>query len=105
MYKITKEIVMSDIIKAADENGWDLNPNPKAVERVRNGIVKNIDKYGERYCPCVIISVVAEEKRKNYICPCVNAKNEIEEDGKCRCNLFWKKPDEETFRKQKLKGL
>ena len=78
-YKITKEIVMADIVKAAEKNGWDLNPDKKVVERVRNGIVKNIDTYGERYCPCVIIRVVAEEKRKDYICPCVNAKNEVED--------------------------
>jgi ferredoxin-thioredoxin reductase catalytic subunit len=92
-YKVTKEVVMEDIIRNAEKNGWDLNPDKKAVERVRNGIVKNIEKYGERYCPCVIISVVKEEKRKDYICPCVNAKAEIEEDNQCHCSLYFKKEE------------
>jgi len=89
--KLVKATVMADILKTADENGWDLHHDPTVVERVRNAIVRNIATYGKRYCPCVIIRILPEEKREQYICPCKAAKTDIEEEGRCRCQLYFRK--------------
>lgn len=73
----------------AKSNGFRLNPDKKAVERVMNGLVANEKKYGKRYCPCRRISGVEAEDAKK-ICPCAFHKEEIEKDGHCICNLFVK---------------
>ena len=92
-YDVTKEIIMGDFLRVAKENNWDINPNKKVVKAVCNGFVKNFVEYGYKYCPCVIMRVVAEEKRKDYICPCVNSKTDVTDDGRCHCNLFFRKEE------------
>lgn len=73
----------------AKSNGFRLNPDRKAVERVINGLLANEKKYGKRYCPCRRVSGDAEEDSKK-ICPCAFHKEEIAKDGHCICNLFVK---------------
>jgi len=73
----------------AKSNGFRLNPDEKAVERVINGLLRNEEKYGAKYCPCRRISGVKEEDAKK-ICPCIWHKDEITKDGHCLCNLYTK---------------
>jgi thioredoxin len=73
----------------AKSNGFRLNPDRKAVERVMNGLLANEKKYSKRYCPCRRVSGNEEEDAKK-ICPCAFHKEEIEKDGHCFCNLFVK---------------
>jgi len=75
--------------KYAEVNGFKLNPNREAVERLIKGMLENEKKYGFRYCPCRRISGNPEEDRKK-ICPCQFMRKEIEEVGHCLCNLFLK---------------
>ena len=56
---------------------------------VMEGLAKNKDKYGKRYCPCRIVTG-NEEGDKKIICPCIYHKGEIENDGMCHCMLFFK---------------
>ncbi|MBN1167078.1 MAG: ferredoxin:thioredoxin reductase [Methanospirillaceae archaeon] len=72
----------------ADENGFFLNHDPKALETVLKGLVRNLEKYGEPYCPCRI-RTGDHEKDKDIICPCVFHKDEIRDQGRCHCNLFF----------------
>ncbi|MEK7664535.1 MAG: ferredoxin-thioredoxin reductase catalytic domain-containing protein [Patescibacteria group bacterium] len=71
----------------AKENGIQLNPDKKIVERIVNGLLENEKKYGKKYCPCRRISGSAEEDEKK-ICPCFWHKDEIKKDGRCFCGLF-----------------
>jgi thioredoxin len=73
----------------AKSNGFRLNPDKKAVERVITGLLANEKKYGKKYCPCRRVSGNPEEDSKK-ICPCAFHKDEIEKDGHCFCNLFVK---------------
>jgi ferredoxin-thioredoxin reductase catalytic subunit len=73
----------------AKSNGFRLNPDKKTVERVINGLLLNEKKYGKRYCPCRRVSGNEEEDSKK-ICPCAFHKEELEKDGHCFCNLFFK---------------
>ncbi|RLI62093.1 MAG: ferredoxin:thioredoxin reductase [Promethearchaeia archaeon] len=75
--------------KYAEENGFRLNPNKKVVEQVIKGLLKNEEKFGEKYCPCRRVQGIPE-KDKGIICPCVFHKKEIEEQGHCHCLLYVK---------------
>ncbi|MBA4320859.1 MAG: thioredoxin, partial [Flavobacterium sp.] len=53
----------------AKQNGFKLNPDRGAVERIVKGLLENEKKYGQKYCPCRRISGnLAEDEIK--ICPC-----------------------------------
>jgi len=73
----------------AKQNGFKLNPDIQAVQRVVKGLLANEQKYGEKYCPCRRISGDKEADSKN-ICPCYYHKEEIKNDGHCFCKLFVK---------------
>jgi thioredoxin len=81
-----ENILCSEYAKA---NGFQLNPDKKAVERIINGLLANENKYGQKYCPCRRVSGNKEEDAKK-ICPCFWHKDEIKKDGHCLCNLYVK---------------
>ena len=85
----TIEKLIKEFKEYAIANGFQLNPDEKAVERIINGLLKNEEKYGEKYCPCRIVSGNKEEDSKK-ICPCFWHKDEIKNDGHCFCNLYTK---------------
>lgn len=66
-----------------------LNSNKKIVEGIENGLKRNEEKYGKRYCPCRRVTGNETEDTK-IICPCIYREQEIEKDGKCLCGLFVK---------------
>lgn len=73
----------------AKENGFKLNSNLVIVENIVKRLLENEEKYGYRYCPCRIVSGNKEED-KDKICSCIWHKDEIQEKGRCHCNLFVK---------------
>jgi len=73
----------------AQKNGFRLNPDRKAVEKLVAGLLANEKKWGAKYCPCRRITGNKEEDRPK-ICPCQWHKEEIEKDGHCFCGLFVK---------------
>lgn len=85
--KITEMI--KDCQVYAEKNGFKLNPDREAVERLMMGLLNNEKKHGARYCPCRRVSGNPEED-KPKICPCQWHKEEIERDGHCLCGLFVK---------------
>jgi ferredoxin-thioredoxin reductase catalytic chain len=84
---MTKEELIKQYEEYAAENGFKLNPNPKIVEGIVNGLLAREEKLGERYCPCRRVTGDKEEDKK-IICPCIYHKDEIEKDGHCHCNLL-----------------
>jgi len=73
----------------AKKNGFQINPDKKSVERVINGLLKNEEKFGEKYCPCRRVTGDKLEDSKK-ICPCFWHKDEVKKDGHCLCNLYIK---------------
>lgn len=69
----------------AKKNGFELNPNPKIVEQILKGLIKNKEEFGKFYCPCRRIHT------DEIVCPCIYHKKEIKEQGHCHCFLFVKK--------------
>jgi len=70
-------------------NGFKLNPDKAAVERIMKGLLANEKKHGKKYCPCRRVTGNAEEDAKN-ICPCAYHRQELEKEGHCLCWLFVK---------------
>ncbi|MFA5359496.1 MAG: ferredoxin-thioredoxin reductase catalytic domain-containing protein [Patescibacteria group bacterium] len=83
------EEMIKNYSEYAKENGFQLNPDRKTVERVINGLIANEKKNGKKYCPCRRLSGNIEEDAKK-ICPCAYHKEEIKKDGRCYCGLFTK---------------
>jgi len=73
----------------AKNNAFQLNPDEKTVNRIVDGLLRNEEKYGEKYCPCRRVAGNKEEDAKK-ICPCFWHKDEIKKDGHCFCNLYTK---------------
>jgi ferredoxin-thioredoxin reductase catalytic subunit len=73
----------------ASSNGFRLNPDKKAVERIVGGLFKNEKKYGKKYCPCRRVTGNEADDAK-IICPCIYHKDEIQKDGHCLCSLYVK---------------
>ncbi len=84
-----KKTIYESLQKYADKKGYKLNPDKEMLDIVIEGLAKNQEKYGKRYCPCRIITDNKEENKK-IICPCAYHKEEIEKNGMCYCTLFWK---------------
>ena len=80
------------------EKGFKLNPDEKALDRVFKGLVRNHLKFGAQYCPCRVKSG-DKEKDKAIICPCIYHEKEIEEQGSCHFNLFFKSSAEDLKNK------
>jgi len=74
----------------AQNSGFKLNPDKETVNRVVKSLLDREKNLGARYCPCRRVTGDKEEDKK-IICPCIYHKEEIEKDGHCLCNLFFKK--------------
>jgi len=83
------ENLIEDYKKYAEENGFKLNSDKKIVEVLIKKLLENEEKYGERYCPCRLITGDCEKDKKN-ICPCLFIDSEIRKQGHCHCDLFVK---------------
>ena len=73
----------------AKENGFSLNPDEKILEATLKGLIENEKRHGEKYCPCRRVTGNREEDKK-IICPCIYHEKEIETQGHCLCQLFFK---------------
>ncbi|HOV66967.1 MAG TPA: ferredoxin-thioredoxin reductase catalytic domain-containing protein [Methanoregulaceae archaeon] len=74
----------------AESNGIRLNPDERQLAVVLRGLVRNRERFGERYCPCRI-RTGDPEKDQQIICPCIFRDEELKADGRCHCNLFFTK--------------
>ena len=58
---------------------------------ILEGLKKNKEQYGERYCPCVNPS----EYNEDYICPCKDFRENVKGGEHCHCGLYIKEKTEE----------
>jgi len=81
------EELVQVLAKYAESQGFRLNPDEAIVKTIVEGLLRNEQKFGRRYCPCRAITGDEEQDRK-IICPCVYHKDEIKRMGHCHCYLF-----------------
>lgn len=61
------------------------------------GFIKKLERWGEFYCPCrsdLFYDLNDDQdifRNRDYICPCKNTLKEVNENGHCRCRLFFKR--------------
>ena len=60
---------------------FELDSKADTIER---GLQAINEKHGEDYCPCVMISVISEDDRCKYVCPC----SEMRSTDVCKCGAF-----------------
>ena len=76
--------------KHAEEKGIMLNLDERIVQGIIKGLFMKEEKFGEKYCPCRVVSG-DKEKDREIVCPCIFHLDEIKDMGHCHCNLFVKK--------------
>ena len=82
MKDLTKEDLNKQIYQVADDR--NLEVVEKMVDKIIKGLLANKEKYKDYYCPCQVIN-------KGTQCPCKTLDKQIEDDGRCHCNLYRKK--------------
>lgn len=85
-----KETLKQSMRKYAELQGFLLQPDEKLLDSILTGLLKREEKFGFRYCPCRMVTG-DKEKDKNIICPCIYHKDEVKNDGFCKCRLFLRK--------------
>ena len=87
---ITFETVRRRVESDARTYGYYLNPDPKFLADLIEGLKINEDRYGYPSCPCRLASGVFEIDR-DIICPCDYRDPDVVEYGSCYCGLFVRK--------------
>jgi ferredoxin-thioredoxin reductase catalytic subunit len=70
--------------------GYNLNPDPKFLQSLLEGLKQNEKRYGYPSCPCRLASGKFEFDR-DIICPCDYRDPDIAEFGTCYCALYVRK--------------
>jgi ferredoxin-thioredoxin reductase catalytic chain len=90
MTQITLEIVRQRAEADARTYGYYLNPDPKFLQSLLEGLKRNEERYGYPSCPCRLASGKFEFDR-DIICPCDYRDPDVTEFGACYCALYVRK--------------
>ena len=71
----------------AKRNGYYLNPDPKFLKSLLQGLKKNEERYNYPSCPCRLASGKIDFD-KDIICPCDYRDSDVIEFGACYCALY-----------------
>ena len=65
-----------------------LSEDKELVQEIRNKLKENEEKYGKRFCPCVLPTLYESENNEDYVCMCRDFREQ--KTGECHCGLFIK---------------
>jgi ferredoxin-thioredoxin reductase catalytic subunit len=71
----------------AKRNGYYLNPDPKFLKSLLEGLKQNEERYNYPSCPCRLASGKIDFDR-DIICPCDYRDPDVLEFGACYCALY-----------------
>ncbi len=83
----TLETVRARAEADAKSRGYYLNPDPKFLQDLVEGLKTNEERYGYPSCPCRPATGVYEQDR-DIICPCDYRDPDVTEHGACYCSLY-----------------
>jgi len=70
------------------KNDFILNPDKEHVEHIIEGVLKNEEKFGLKFCPCRLRDGT-RQKDLELICPCnFKIHKTWKSKGMCWCGLF-----------------
>lgn len=75
--------------EVAKKNAWSIQKDEELLKDILDGLETNKKRYGFALCPCRD-SWGDKDYDRDIICPCIYAKKDIEEFGRCYCALFCK---------------
>jgi ferredoxin-thioredoxin reductase catalytic subunit/rubredoxin len=87
---ITLDKVRQRAESDAKTYGYYLNPDPKFLQDLLEGLKQNEERYGYPACPCRLASGNLEIDR-DIICPCDYRDPDVAEFGACYCALYVRK--------------
>ncbi len=90
MTEITLEMVRQRAEADARTYGYFLNPDPKFLQSLLEGLKQNEERYGYPSCPCRLASGKFDFDR-DIICPCDYRDPDVAEFGTCYCALYVRK--------------
>jgi len=90
MTEITIDMVRQRAEADARTNGYYLNPDPKFLQSLIEGLKRNEERYGYPSCPCRLASGNFGVDR-DIICPCDYRDPDVAEFGACYCALYVRK--------------
>lgn len=70
--------------------GYYLNPDPKFLQSLLEGLKQNEDRYNYPSCPCRLASGTLDYDR-DILCPCDYRDPDVQEFGACYCGLYVRK--------------
>jgi ferredoxin-thioredoxin reductase catalytic subunit len=86
--QMTLEEYREVLNKFAKQKGLTFHPKEEEIVMpLVKGLYANKERYGYPSCPCRLAAGDFEAD-KDIICPCVYADPDMEEYGKCYCNLY-----------------
>jgi ferredoxin-thioredoxin reductase catalytic subunit len=80
--------IAARIRRHLETSGLRLNPDPKAVEALLDGLVRRKARFGDYYCPCRVVTGDPKRDAAN-VCPCESHAAEVAATGHCHCALFF----------------
>ena len=85
-----EKMLLKSFRRHARACGFKLQPDKKILDSLIKGELEKLKKHGDLYCPCRRVTGNKEEDKK-IICPCIFHKDEVKNDGMCKCRLYLKK--------------
>lgn len=85
--EVWRREISERIARHTAESACRLNPDPRLVTALVDGLVRRKARFGDYYCPCRVVTGRVEVDRRN-VCPCETHEAEIAETGKCHCGLY-----------------
>ena len=70
--------------------GYHLNPDPKFLQSLLEGLKQNEERYSYPSCPCRLASGKFDYDR-DIICPCDYRDPDVQQFGACYCGLYVRK--------------
>jgi ferredoxin-thioredoxin reductase catalytic chain len=90
MTEVTLNMVRQRAEADARTYGYYLNPDPKFLQSLLEGLKRNEERYSYPSCPCRLASGNFDFDR-DIICPCDYRDPDVVEFGACYCALYVRK--------------
>lgn len=89
--RMDKEKLHAALEKFTESNEFRLNPDSETVDLLLEGVLRNEQNHGLKYCPCRLTTKDFAEDLK-LVCPCnFLIHSTYKERGECWCGLFVKR--------------
>lgn len=88
---ISKQELLDNFEVLTQDKEYRLNPDEKFLDAVLDGLLKNMEDTGLKFCPCRLLTDDLSSDIA-LLCPCnFTVHNTYVDEGRCWCGLFTKR--------------